>query len=552
MAVRAWVLAAVVLLQATAQPAVTLRVRITIVDDGQQVRPVPRHVLLISQNPTSAAPQGTVTNSDGVAEIRLRPGNYTVESEQPLIFQGKAYEWTRTLDVPAGETTTLELNAANAQIEVAPAGSPSEPGGGRMAESASGMLLDWQTSVVTIWSPLRRGAGVVFDARGLILTNQRLAGTEKTLEVQIAARKVAARVLVADADKNVAILWIDQKTAAGLRPMKLRFTDAGKPLVEKEKLYTINVPMEDDKNLSSGTVKRLSARALHSDVHIDDDSLGAPLFDAGGEVVAITTPPDDPDNNRASDTPAVRIDEARGAIAAAEKAMSQGTAPAATSLPVVGEALFPDDPLRDAAARRKGSLMPYRVSAADFDVSVITPLLTFAARHQQGERPDGRERPMDANDVEARDAARRALQDFGNWWDYVRHDPPVVMIRATPKLVEPFWKSVLRGAAQTQGVSLPPMKRIKSGFSRMQVFCGDAEVTPIHPFKIEHRLGATEVVYEGFYVFDPASIGPQCSTLKLTLFAEKTPDKGDTRIVDPRIVQQVWEDFAPYRAARAR
>ena len=150
----------------------------------------------------------------------------------------------------------------------------------------------------------------------------------------------------------------------------------------------------------------------------------------------------------------------------------------------------------------------------------------------------------------AREAARRALQEFGNWWDYVRRDPPVVMIRATPKLVEPLWKSVLRGAASTQGVSIPAMKRIKTGFARMRVFCGDAEVTPIHPFKIEHRLGATEVVYEGFYVFDPEAIGPQCSAVKLILFSEKAPDKGDPRVVDPKIVQQIWDDFAPYRTTR--
>jgi hypothetical protein len=236
-------------------------------------------------------------------------------------------------------------------------------------------------------------------------------------------------------------------------------------------------------------------------------------------------------------------------MAAAEGKLAREKAPAAAPLPVEGASLFPDDPLREAALRRKGP-MPYRISAADFDVSVITPLLTFAARHQGGERPDGRDRPLEANEVEAREAARRALQDFGNWWDYVRRDPPVVMIRATPKLVEPFWKSVLRGAAQTQGVSLPAMKRIKTGFSRMRVFCGDVEVTPIHPFKIEHRLGATDVVYEGFYVFDPAAIGPQCSAVTLTLFSEKEPDKGDTRVVDPKIVQQVWDDFAPYRTPR--
>jgi len=56
-------------------------------------------------------------------------------------------------------------------------------------------------------------------------------------------------------------------------------------------------------------------------------------------------------------------------------------------------------------------------------------------------------------------------------------------------------------------------------------------------------------VYEGLYVFDPAAIGPQCGTVTLTLFSDKDPDKGDTRVLDPKILQQIWQDFAPYRAA---
>jgi len=105
-------------------------------------------------------------------------------------------------------------------------------------------------------------------------------------------------------------------------------------------------------------------------------------------------------------------------------------------------------------------------------------------------------------------------------------------------------------AAGTQGVSLPPIKHIKAGFSRMRVFCGDAEVTPIHPFKIEQRLGQEDAVYEGLYVFDPGAIGPHCGTAKVTLFSDKDPEKGDTRVIDPKILQQIWQDFAPYRAGR--
>ena len=109
----------------------------------------------------------------------------------------------------------------------------------------------------------------------------------------------------------------------------------------------------------------------------------------------------------------------------------------------------------------------------------------------------------------------RPLLDFSNWSDYVADVPPVLLVRVTPRLVEGFWTKVARGAAQTQGVSMPPIKRLKSGFSRMRAFCGDAEVTPIHPFKLEHSVDETDAIYEGLYVFDPGALGPQCGTVKL-------------------------------------
>ena len=105
-------------------------------------------------------------------------------------------------------------------------------------------------------------------------------------------------------------------------------------------------------------------------------------------------------------------------------------------------------------------------------------------------------------------ALARPRMDFGNWSEYVGTIPPVLLVRVTPKLVEGFWTKVARGAAQTQGVSLPPFKRFRSGFSKMRAFCGETEVTPIHPFKLEHRVAESEVIYEGLYVFDPGAFAP--------------------------------------------
>ena len=124
----------------------------------------------------------------------------------------------------------------------------------------------------------------------------------------------------------------------------------------------------------------------------------------------------------------------------------------------------------------------------------------------------------------------------------------VLMIRATPKLVENIWTTIARGAASTQGVSIPPIKRMKAGFSSMRVTCGDAEVTPIHPFRIEQGVDESTAVYEGLYVFDPASLGPHCGSVTLTLFSDKDPAQGDLRVVDPKILQQIWQDFVPWRA----
>jgi hypothetical protein len=124
----------------------------------------------------------------------------------------------------------------------------------------------------------------------------------------------------------------------------------------------------------------------------------------------------------------------------------------------------------------------------------------------------------------------------------------VLFVRVTPKLVEGFWTKVARGAAQTQGVALPSMKRSKSGFARMQAFCGETEVTPIHPFKIEQRVTDTETIDEGFYVFDPGALAPSCGSVRVVLYSEKEPAKGDSRVVEASIVDQIWRDFESYRA----
>ena len=111
----AWLVLAAI--QGNATPGTSvLHIRVSIVDADQRPLPVARHALLVSDNPATSLPSRVVTGPDGTAEIRLRPGNYTVESDRPAILQGRAYQWTQIVDIVAGRDTTLELTAANAEI----------------------------------------------------------------------------------------------------------------------------------------------------------------------------------------------------------------------------------------------------------------------------------------------------------------------------------------------------------------------------------------------------------------------------------------------------
>src|SRR3979490_356661 len=56
-----------------------LHIKIVLLDASQKLTPVPRHALLISDNPATSAPRRILTALDGTAAVRLRPGDYTVE-----------------------------------------------------------------------------------------------------------------------------------------------------------------------------------------------------------------------------------------------------------------------------------------------------------------------------------------------------------------------------------------------------------------------------------------------------------------------------------------
>jgi hypothetical protein len=255
-----------------------------------------------------------------------------------------------------------------------------------------------------------------------------------------------------------------------------------------------------------------------ADLSLATGGLGGPVFTAAGDIVGITTLPGPRDEPIRGVTRVARIDGACELVAAAAKKAKEVPAPSAAHLPVEPTEPAPVETFKEAIKRRAGNLKPYPIAASDFDIGFITPVLNYAAQSQPN-------------------------QTFSNWSDYVADIPPVLFVRVTPKMTESFLAKMARGAAMTQGMAVPAIKRLGSGFARLQAFCDRTEVMPIHPFKLELRVSETEAIYEGLYAFDPAALGPQCSAVSLVLYSEKEPAKGDARVVDAATLQQIRRDF---------
>ncbi len=526
----------------SAQPAQgVLRIKVTLADDAQVPTPVRRHALLISDDPPSAEPRQIFTAADGTVVLTLRPGSYIVESDRPVSFGGRAYQWIHQVaEIAAGREVSLDLTADNAEIvPLSMLASPTAAGGS--LEDA--LLRKYQESVVAVWSPTARASGFVVDSRGLIATDGRAVGTATVVEVQLAPTvKVPANVLRSERSRDVAIIRIDPSLVATRPALPLACPPSRAPsLDDRQAIVTITAPHEGEKEPFRGEVTALQPRRVETDMRLPFGGSGGPAFNDAGAVVGLTSIAVEPDS-RPDDAAVVQTVFICEALAASLPMMS-GATPPATRLPVDPTRPYPAGALEDARPGTTPTAVVPIMSSSDFDVAFITPPMVHRARQRAGWT--GGAQSGRSPEAEAR---LGRLTEFGAWSEYFSRMPAVLIVRATPKMVEGFWKRLGREAARTQGAVLPAFKDFKTSFRHMRATCAGVEITPIHPFVLEHRVAEKNVIREGLYVFDADAIGPQCGTVTLSLYSEAQPERADTLTPTLTIIDQIWNDFAPYRA----
>ena len=259
---------------------------------------------------------------------------------------------------------------------------------------------------------------------------------------------------------------------------------------------SITVPHEGEKELVRGEVTALQPRRVETDVRLPFGGSGGPVFNDAGAVVGLTSMAVEPDS---------RPDEAAVVPHRLHLRGSGGISAHDVGRGATGGDAAPRRP-HTAVSCRRARRCPARHDA-ELGCSCHVVVGFRCGFHHAADGAsrtaagwlDGR--PQSGRSPEA-EARLGRLTEFGAWSDYFSSLPAVLIVRATPKMVEGFWKRLGREAARTQGAVLPPFKDFKTSFRHMRATCAGVEVTPIHPFVLEHRVDEKNVIREGLYVFD--------------------------------------------------
>ena len=502
-------LSAFSILPAPQTAPVNVKVRVLIVDKDLNQKPVPFYIVQF-HNEGNADPSTTLkTDLEGKAERQLPPGRYSITTPKPVELGGKRYSWNLQIQV-TGVEQRVDLTNDNARIEDLPPAAP--PGETKSSSGATGgeltALFDkLKNSVVAVHSESGKGSGFLVDSTGLVVTNNHVVNASSYLAVQFDdKRKVPARLVAANPDKDVAIIRYDPSAFPEGVVAPLLSGEAASHLAVGQRVFTIGNPLGRDKALTTGVVSKIEKDSINSDININPGNSGGPLFTLDGQVAGITT---SVLRNLASIVP---VEVVRPLVDQAKKAIAKEVPLAPVLLPVEPTEFFPADALREVLKQERLDTKPYFLDAGQFQVGFFTPPLNYYLRHS-----------------EEMAAARKAAKRSGGNASTAK--PP---------------SSALEDAVDYRPVLIV----------RMRLLCGGKELTPILPGRAEfdlfdQRERKVDTTFQGVYEYQSDAVTPACGNVVLEIFSEKDPNSPESKSVDAATVQRVWNDFDPFRQAHS-
>ena len=533
-----------------------VKVRAILVDQDLNQKPIPHLRIILagdSNNPDSSIE--VKTDFGGNAEFQAPHGRFRLTTPQGVDFQGRHYAWEIDINL-SGESVSIDLSNDNARVTDSPSIEPA-----RKTDDLSLMFQKYEKSVVTVWSEIGSGTGFIVDPAGLVMTNQHVIGPSDLISVQFdSKRKVAAKVLAFDAERDVAVLYADLTAFPGAVTAPIATRQSGREIAaEGERVFTIGSPLGLKKIITTAIVSKVEDRAIISDVNIiNHGNSGGPLFNSRGEVIGITTF-SVPGKGEPGLTGIVRIDQTLPTLEQARKKMRDLAPPSARLLPVEPADPYPLGSLKEAIRSGKIDKRPYFFTMGGFDVALRTPVLDYEIQEEVGLAAA---REKDKRTKQSKDSVQNtfdALEDMRDWNEYIGAHKPMLLVRAEPQLRETFLSGLgreLTPALMTYAGG--SRMKFKTDFHRMKLLCGGKEVEPIQPGKAATVVNAhnafvnvTDATYVGIYSYPPDAISPTCGKVTLQLYSEKEPDKSESKDLDQKSIDRIWNDFRPYLTAHS-
>jgi len=528
---------------------VKVHVRAVLVDRELNQKPVP--FLLVSLRSGGKSSE-VKTGLDGTAEIQLPRGKYTIATPKPTELGGQRFSWNMTVELSGGEQN-VDLTNDNAKSEdISPSTARAASSNGREGDLA-GLFKRLKNCVVTVRSETGHGTGFFVDNKGLVLTNQHVVANSGYLAVQFDhEHKVDARLIAADSQKDVALLWVNMAALPNAAPAPLYHAASGKaPVQEGEQVFTIGSPLTLDKIITTGIISKVEPHTILSDININPGNSGGPLFNSDGQVIGLTT-----FNTRDEEGPGVsgivRIEEAL-TLLEQNRSKATGTPPPGTLLPIEPVTPYPVEGLKEALKPEKFDPRPYYLEAGDFNIALSTPPFDYREEEEQrlqAERTHKKRNRKNSQTTDTENADDSVVPK--RWEEEAGAHPAVLAIYVMPKAKEGIGSAFSRSFNVSSAAKL----KFKTDFKEMKLFCGSTEVPPINPGRVPVTVSVHNRVikmedstYRGVYLYSPDAVNPSCHEVKLVIYSSKS-EEPVIKMLEQKSVTRVWEDFSAFRRAQ--
>ena len=540
-----------------------LAVFAALIGEDLEVKPVPLLELELTIPGDSGIVRSFRTGLDGKAEQTVPPGRYLLRTPTPTRFRGLSYRWNLDVRVVAGQRESMELTNANAQVDSSVAVTE------RQIAPEIALYERIRRAVVQVRADLGHGTGFFVDTLGgVIVTNDHVVGGRRDVSVVLdSSTRVPAHIIIRNHDADLALLRIHPGVCPDCPRLRLATPDSSGRLVHPgERVIAVGFPLSQQSTVTSGIVSGVRERHLVSDVSINPGNSGGPLLRMDGSVVGVNTFVEQGGSGPGI-SGALAISHLRPLLTDAADSIEgrappddvrlplppQGSGLPAAQLWSLADALEPDIYKRHYVGKNLGN----------FTLNVTTPVANFVlARAEEREvTKDRRKREARANLGEGERYSDFA--GFRDWMDYVGGlTTPVVTLEVAPRQGETFGSALGRAfVAGAAGVATQAKYVFKGDLEHLAVY-RDGELvrpllggrTPQRVYYEDQWVQMKDVAYRGYYVLDPEVFAPDSTGAPPVIVLEisdlKHPNDRKLFRLDPKLVAQIWNDFAVYYEAR--